>query len=131
MVRASSSLRQSSMDGHRRGRGEDRLCWAVASLTRNSISVDIFRGEQQVLDVADFGTNSEWVVIPLEAGWSSSQTEADAGKAGVEPFSSRVFLRSGRDYRGTIKIASANTRARIFEIAIGPSDTAQQLRVVM
>jgi hypothetical protein len=112
---------------------QDRLCWAVKAPTPNPVSVDIFPREEQVLDVADFGANSEWVEIPSEVGYSSSQTAADVERVeskGGQRISSRIFLKSGKKYCGTIKIVSANTKARAFEIEIDPSDTEKPLRVL-
>jgi hypothetical protein len=64
---------------------------------RNPVSVDIFPEEGQLLDLADFGATSEWIEIPSEMGYSSSQAAANG------PISSRVFLRTGREYRASTR----------------------------
>lgn len=109
---------------------EDRLCWAVAAPLPNPPSVDIFPGERQVLDIADFGENSGWVEIPSEVGWSSGQTEAETKREDIKRLSSRVFLRAGKRYQGTIKIVSASTRRRVFKVEIDPSNASEPLRVL-
>jgi hypothetical protein len=110
---------------HRKKLQEDRLCWSVAAPSRNPASADIFAGEWQLLDVADFGEDGDWIEIPSELGWSSSQTETDIKSQ--RAISSRVFLRGDKRYRGVIKIVSADTTARSFEIEINGADQAQPL----
>jgi hypothetical protein len=112
---------------HERKLQEDRLCWSVAAPDRNPISVNVLPGEWQLLDIADFGERSEWVEIPSEMGWSSSQTEEDI--RGVPQITSRVFLRAGKIYSGSVKIVSEDSRARIFGLEINPSDPEQPLKL--
>lgn len=107
---------------------EDRVCWSAVAPTRNPALLDIYAGEKQLLDVADFGASGLWVEIPSEVGYSSSQTEGESKTKGQ--ISSRVFLRADRRYRGTIKIVSADTRARPFEVEIDPADVQRPLKLI-
>jgi hypothetical protein len=107
---------------------EDRLCWSVTKPERNPMSVDIYPGESQLLDLADFGARSEWIEVPSEMGWSSGQTAEQARHDGQ--ISSRVFLRAGKKYRGSVKVVSKVTRARTFEIEIDPADEVQPVRLL-
>ncbi len=43
---------------------EDRLCWSVTTPSSNPPMVDIYPGERQSLDVANFG--SDWIEFPSE-----------------------------------------------------------------
>lgn len=112
---------------HMRKLQEDHLCWSVTMPERNPMSVDIFPGEGQLLDLADFGLASDWIEIPSEMGYSSSQTR-DQIKGGSTPISSRVFLRAGKRYRASVKIVSRGTRARTFEIEFDAANPAQPVR---
>jgi hypothetical protein len=114
---------------HMRKVQEDRLCWSVTMPDRNPMCVDIFSGEWQSLDVADFGAMSQWIEIPSEMAYSSNQTAAEVN-GGTVQISSRVFLRAGKKYRATIKIVSKVTTARSFEIEIDATNVEQPVREV-
>jgi hypothetical protein len=86
---------------------EDRLCWSVTTPSSNPPMVDIYPGERQSLDVANF--SNEWIEFPSEKGWGTMQA------------TSRVFLKSKR-YRATIKIVSKDAKAKEFSIEIDPDD---------
>ncbi len=112
---------------HERKLQEDRLCWSVAAPDRNPSSVNVLPGEWQLLDIADFGEHSEWIEIPSEMGWSSSQKAEEVAR--VPQIVSRVFLRGGKTYSGSVKIVSEDTRACSFNIEINPSDQEQPIKV--
>jgi hypothetical protein len=114
---------------HRRKLQEDRLCWSATMPERNPMCVDVFPGEGQLLDLADFGATSEWIEVPSEMGYSSSQTEREAQEASSR-ISSRVFLRAGKRYRASVKIVSKVTKARTFEIEIDAANLAQPVRIL-
>jgi len=107
---------------------EDRLCWSATRPERNPVSMDIYAGEHQCLDVIDLGRDSHWIEIPSEAGYSSSQTKVQSEKNGA--ISSRVFLRADRKYRAQIKIVSADTRARTFAIEIDATAQDKPVKLV-
>jgi len=106
---------------------EEKLCWSANAPTRNPATIDIYAGEKQMLDIGDFGVSGEWIEIPSEVGYASSQTESEAKEK--DRIKSRAFLR-GRCYRGTIKIVSSDTRRRIFHIEIDPAGRQHPLRLV-
>lgn len=110
---------------------EDRLCWSARTPTPNPMSIDIYAGEHQSLDLLDLGAQSLWIEIPSEEGYSSSQTPQQAATHGQ--IASRVFLRSDRRYRATIRIVSADTKAGKwcrFELEIDPSNTQRPITLV-
>ena len=115
-------------DRHLKKLEEDKLCWSAVAPTRNPALIDIYAGERQLLDVADFGASDHWIEIPSEVGYSSSQTEGESKTKGQ--ISSRVFLKAGRPYLGTIKIVSADTRAKIFEVEIDLADARHPLKPI-
>ena len=114
---------------HRRKLQGDRLCWSVTMPELNPMSVDVFPGEAQLLDLADFGENAEWIEIPSEMGYSSSQTPEEARQS-PRPISSRIFLRADKRYQAEVRIVSRNTRARIFKIEIDARERDQPVRPV-
>lgn len=93
---------------------EDRLCWSFAG---NPAFIDIYSGEKQSLDIANFDPDGNWIEIPSEDGWGS---ELGKGK------SSRVFLKLKR-YDITIKIVSKDTRAKEFPLHIDPDNAKTPL----
>jgi hypothetical protein len=109
---------------------EDRLCWSAVAPARNPPAIDIYAGEKQLLDVANFGGSGDWIEIPSETGYASSQTQAEAEAYNTARIRSRVFLRAGRRYQGTIKIVSADTLARVFHVEIDPTDRTQPLSLI-
>jgi hypothetical protein len=113
-----------SSKGHPKQVVEDRLCWSANSLVPKPMSIDIFSGEHQSLDVADLGDwKSEWIEFPSEMGYASSQPMPG-------PVKSRVFLGRSRKYDATIKIVSADTREKIFTIRVDTSDLHRPIEVV-
>jgi hypothetical protein len=94
---------------------EDRLCWSVTKNGSNPAEVDIYPGERQSLDVANFG--SGWIEFPSESGWGSTGA------------TSRVFLRSKR-YSATIKIVSKDARAKSFKIAVDPDKVESAITLI-
>ncbi len=85
---------------------EDRLCWSMAS---NPASLNIYSGERQSLDIANFCPNRDWIEIPSESGW------------GTDKGTSRVFLKWKR-YGATVKIVSKDSRAIEFRVPIDPDN---------
>lgn len=106
---------------------EDRLCWSATSPVRSPVSIDIYSGESQCLDIADFGSQTAWIELPSEAGYSSSQTSTEAQGSGA--ISSRIFLRANRIYSVEIRIVTADTRSRTFRIEIDASNREQPVRL--
>ncbi len=107
---------------------EDRLCWSATSPVRNPASIDIYAGEHQCLDLMDLGTANDWIEIPAEGGYSSSQTEDQSKHLGA--ISSRVFLRADRKYRAQVRIVSADTRARTFDVEIDATNRREPVTLV-
>ena len=107
---------------------EDRLCWSATSPVRNPVSIDIYSGEHQCLDVLDLGAARRWIEIPSEAGYSSSQTKNQAEQHGA--ISSRVFLRADRKYQADVRIVSADTRSRTFAVEIDATDQDRPVKLV-
>jgi len=91
---------------------EDRLCWSVTTPSSNPPMVDIYPGERQSLDVANF--SSDWIEFPSEKGWGTMQS------------TSRVFLKPKR-YSASIKIVSKDAKAKEFSIEINPHDLAKPI----
>ena len=85
---------------------EDRLCWSMAS---NPASLNIYSGERQSLDIANFDPKHEWIEIPSESGWGTV--------GGI----SRVFLK-WKKYEATIKIVSKDSKAKEFSVQIDPDN---------
>jgi hypothetical protein len=95
------------------------------------MSIDIYGGEHQSLDLLDLGAEARWIEIPSEEGYSSSQTAEEAATQGE--ISSRVFLRSDRKYAAQIKIVSADTRADRwckFAVEIDPLNREWPIKLV-
>jgi len=107
---------------------EDRLCWSSTSPVRNPVAIDIYAGEHQCLDILDLGAARDWIEIPSEAGYSSSQTKNQAEQHGA--ISSRVFLRAARRYRAYVRIVSGDTRSRIFEVEVDVTDQDRPVKLV-
>jgi hypothetical protein len=93
---------------------EDRLCWSVTTPTSNPPMVDIYPGERQSLDVANF--SGDWIEFPSEKGW------------GTMGSTSRVFLKPKR-YKATIKIVSKDAKAKEFSVEINPQDFARPIKL--
>jgi hypothetical protein len=93
---------------------EDRLCWSFAG---NPAFMDIYPGEKQSLDIANFDLAGKWIEIPSEDGWGS-----ELGKRK----SSRVFLK-WKKYDVTVKIVSKDTRAKKFAVQIDPDNAKTPL----
>ena len=105
---------------------EDRLCWSATMPSRNPPVVDIYAGERQALDIANFG--QDWIEIPSESGWATSQEEAQVKhlrdtEKGDAIRRSRVFLRL-KKYSATIRIISKSTKAKEFAVEIDPYNPA-------
>jgi hypothetical protein len=75
----------------------------------NPASLNIYSGERQSLDIANFDPNREWIEIPSESGW------------GTVSGTSRVFLR-WKKYEATIKIVSKDSKAKDFLVQIDPDN---------
>ena len=78
-------------------------------MASNPASVDIYAGERQVLDVANFDRGGIWIEIPSESGW------------GTVGGTSRVFLK-WKKYSATIKIVSKDSKAKEFPVQIDPDN---------
>ncbi len=85
---------------------EDRLCWSMAG---NPASLNIYSGERQSLDIANFDPDRKWIEIPSESGWGTA--------GGI----SRLFLR-WKKYEATIKIVSKDSKAKDFLVQIDPDN---------
>jgi hypothetical protein len=94
---------------------EDRLCW---SRLGHPASVDIYAGEQQLLDICEFSNDGNWIQFPSETGYGTYPSETLASRD--TPVASRVFLKANKTYFATIGIVSADTKRRNFRIRIDP-----------
>jgi hypothetical protein len=98
---------------------EDRLSWALTAPVENPAALDILSGEQQALLVMNIDSDGQWIEIPSEKGLSSHGNERI----------SRVFLKP-KHYTGYIKIVSLDTKAKIFDIQIDPSDREYPVKLL-
>ena len=94
---------------------EDQLCWSVRAPGKNPIKVDIFAKEKQPLALC--AIDGDIIMIPSEEGWAPAENR---------PRVARVFLRR-RAYFGCLKIVSADTNAKYFQIEIHPENTEMPL----
>jgi hypothetical protein len=95
---------------HAVGLTGDQLVWSVRSPEVNPMKVDIYAKERQPF--SPYGLHGDMIMIPSEHGW-------DFPKEGVRI--ARVFLKK-KTYFGALKIVSADTNARYFNIEIQPDD---------
>jgi hypothetical protein len=93
---------------------EDRLCWSIAAPDPHPVTIDIYPGEKQALDLVRF--HSDRIEIPSEQGWSDPKRN----------LRSRVLLRNGR-YEGRIHIVAKNTLRRSFDLVIDASSGRREV----
>lgn len=72
---------------HKKELDDDRLCWSIATADPHPYAIDIYRGEEQALDLVCF--HDDKIEIPSEQGWYDPKRKTR----------SRVFLRKNR-YEG-------------------------------
>jgi hypothetical protein len=113
---------------------EDRLCWSSTAPSTNPPVLDIYAGEKQALDIVNFDPRGQWIEIPSEKGWATSQDsdhvrqmKQNGENDGIKK--SRVFLRP-RKYKAIIKIVSKDTKAKEFRIEIDPTNREAPLKAL-
>ncbi len=93
---------------------EDRLCWSIASPVQNPVTIDIYQGEKQALDLVLF--HSDRIEIPSEQGWHNPERRTR----------SRVYLHRKR-YEGSIHIVAENTLRRSWNLVIDASSGRREV----
>jgi|ERR1700722_3392609 len=92
---------------------EDRLCWSALFHGRHSPVVDIYSHEHQALTVFKYHKEGNCIGIASESMFEIY----------------RVFLKADKVYRGTLKIVSKETKAKVFQIKIDMQNQAQPLSI--
>ncbi len=96
---------------------EMQVCWSVWYPTINPMKVDIYAKERQPLSPCGF--NDEFIMIPSEHGGVIQENHSRIA---------RVFLRRKR-YSAVLKIVTADTDARYFQLIIDPENKAMPLTI--